>query len=327
MQWGGNLISWNFCTWYIENSYRKVLHSPLRGDDGTAFGYQNWWCCTGWEQHKGDPTSYQWIVCLSTFVLSGIALQHPAVMERWIGFMVRIPWEVLSSLLLSSDFVWLRLVVKKPVSLWTSLLPFCCLWCWFGLLLGFCTHWRATVWVLVLDFLWLGLVRVLGGNFNTLLMDTRPNSNNSGSSRNWNILNWNIRGINSEDKCNAIREKIDESDCAIFCIQETKREQFDHSFIRKLAPKRFNKFAFSPSEGASGGILMGWNSAIFTGEVIQINKFTVTVKFTSSHNRQTWTLSSVYGPCQGPERDNFVHWLNNLDINVLVPGSPAQVSN
>ena len=158
-------------------------------------------------------------------------------------------------------------------------------------------------------------------------MDIRPNSNNSGSSRNWNILNWNIKGINSEDKCNAIREKIDESDCAIFCIQETKREQFDHSFIRKLAPKRFNKFAFSPSEGASGGILMGWNSAIFTGEVIQINKFTVTVKFTSSHNRQTWTLSSVYGPCQGPERDNFVHWLNNLDINVLVPGSPAQVSN
>jgi len=118
-------------------------------------------------------------------------------------------------------------------------------------------------------------------------MDIRPNSNNSGSSRNWNILNWNIKGINSEDKCNAIREKIDESDCAIFCIQETKREQFDHSFIRKLAPKRFNKFAFSPSEGASGGFLMGWNSAIFTGEVIQINKFTVTVKFTSSHNRQT----------------------------------------
>jgi len=128
-------------------------------------------------------------------------------------------------------------------------------------------------------------------------------------------LNWNIIGINSEHKCNAIREKIDESDCAIFCIQETKREQFDHSFIRKLAPKRFNKFAFSPSEGASGRILMGWNSAIFTGEVIQINKFTVTVKFTSSHNRQTWTLSSVYGPCQGSERDNFVHWLNNLDIN------------
>jgi exonuclease III len=74
------------------------------------------------------------------------------------------------------------------------------------------------------------------------------NSNrNSNNTRSWNVLNWNIRGLNSDDKCNAIREKIEESACAVFCIQETKRDHFDHSFIKKLAPKRFNKFAFSPS--------------------------------------------------------------------------------
>jgi hypothetical protein len=73
-------------------------------------------------------------------------------------------------------------------------------------------------------------------------MDTPPSNNSSNRSpnRSLNILNWNIRGVNSEDKCNAIKEKIEESDCAIFCIQETKREHFDHSCIKKLAPKRFN---------------------------------------------------------------------------------------
>lgn len=55
--------------------------------------------------------------------------------------------------------------------------------------------------------------------------------------RSWNILNWNIRGINSEDKCSAVKEKIDECSCAIFCIQETKRENFDHSFIKKTRPQ------------------------------------------------------------------------------------------
>jgi exonuclease III len=150
------------------------------------------------------------------------------------------------------------------------------------------------------------------------------NSNIDRTKRTWSILNWNIRGINSEDKCNAIKEKIEESACAIFCIQETKRDHFDHSYIKKLAPKRFDKFAYSPSEGASGGILMGWNGSIFTGEIIQINKFAVTVQFTSTHSGQIWTLSTVYGPCQGPARDDFVQWLNNLqiddDVNWMIMG-------
>lgn len=130
----------------------------------------------------------------------------------------------------------------------------------------------------------------------------------------WNVLNWNIRGINSDDKCNAIRQKIEESNCAIYCLQETKREQFDHSFIRNFAPKKFDKFAFSPSHGTSGGIIMGWNSSIFSGEIIHILRFGVTVKFTSRHNNEAWLLTTVYGPCQGVERTDFVDWINALQI-------------
>lgn len=71
--------------------------------------------------------------------------------------------------------------------------------------------------------------------------------------RSWNVLNWNIRGLNDIGKSDAVRAKIEESSCAIYCLQETKKENFNHSFIKKLAPKRFDKFAFSPSVGASGG--------------------------------------------------------------------------
>lgn len=42
----------------------------------------------------------------------------------------------------------------------------------------------------------------------------------------------------------------------IFCLQETKRESFDIHYIRKFAPKRFDKFDYCPSLGASGGILV-----------------------------------------------------------------------
>lgn len=47
---------------------------------------------------------------------------------------------------------------------------------------------------------------------------------------------------------------------------------------------------------------------------MHINRFAVTVKFTSVHNDNSWKLSTIYGPCKGPERDEFVSWLNNLQI-------------
>jgi exonuclease III len=142
--------------------------------------------------------------------------------------------------------------------------------------------------------------------------------------RSWNVLNWNIRGLNDIGKSDAMRAKIEESSCAIYCLQETKKENFNHSFIKKLAPKRFDKFAFSPSVGASGGILVGWNSALFHGEVIHNLIFALTIKFTSKHDNRCWWLTNVYGPCQGPEREGFVKWLNELEIpddaNLMILG-------
>ena len=38
------------------------------------------------------------------------------------------------------------------------------------------------------------------------------------------------------------------------------------------------------------------------------------VSFKSGHNSEKWTLVSVYGPCEGQPRDDFVSWLYNLTI-------------
>jgi exonuclease III len=73
------------------------------------------------------------------------------------------------------------------------------------------------------------------------------------TSKSWNVLNWNIRGLNGDNKKKAVRAKIEKSGCSVFCLQETKVENFDCSFLKKIAPKRFSKFAFVPSIGAWGG--------------------------------------------------------------------------
>jgi hypothetical protein len=71
--------------------------------------------------------------------------------------------------------------------------------------------------------------------------------------------------MNSEDKCLALRNKIEECGCVIICLQETKKHHFDHSFIRKFAPRRFDKFEYIPSCGASSDAVKGageWTSDV-----------------------------------------------------------------
>jgi hypothetical protein len=60
--------------------------------------------------------------------------------------------------------------------------------------------------------------------------------------------------------------------------------------------------------------LVGWIGLIFVGEVIFASKFTITIQLTTQHNAETWKLTSVYGPCQGRDRQDFVDWLNSLQI-------------
>jgi hypothetical protein len=132
--------------------------------------------------------------------------------------------------------------------------------------------------------------------------------------RAWNVLCWNIRGLNDKDKWDSIRNKIEESCANIFCLQETKREAIDLQFIRNFAPKRFDNFDFSPSVGASGGILVCWASNHFSGSTVEKHPFAINLKMLSIHSQISWNLVVVYGPCRQPARDQFVQWLLNLQI-------------
>jgi exonuclease III len=113
---------------------------------------------------------------------------------------------------------------------------------------------------------------------------------------NWLVLDWNVRGSNDKDKRLAVFNKIDESNCAIICLQETKCESFEHSFIRSFCQKRFDHFVFSPSVGASGGLIVLWNSSVFDGKLLEIHRSAIKIQFTTKQNNESWTLVNVYGP-------------------------------
>jgi exonuclease III len=88
------------------------------------------------------------------------------------------------------------------------------------------------------------------------------------NSQSWQILCWNIRGLNDSNKWEAVRNKVEESACSIFCLQEMKMTDCDSAFVCNLAPRHFDKFDFVPSIGASGGILLVWNNSICSGTIL-----------------------------------------------------------
>jgi hypothetical protein len=48
---------------------------------------------------------------------------------------------------------------------------------------------------------------------------------------------------------------------------------------------------------------------------VEINNLSITTKYTSKHNAESWKFTTVYGPCQGEDREHFVDWLFNLSTD------------
>lgn len=74
--------------------------------------------------------------------------------------------------------------------------------------------------------------------------------------RTWKVLSWNVRGVNSNKKWDAVRDRVTDSSCDIVCLQETKKESFDHQFIKKICPSIFDAFEYILALGASGGTII-----------------------------------------------------------------------
>ena len=108
--------------------------------------------------------------------------------------------------------------------------------------------------------------------------------------RNLKLVVWNVCGLNARARRTAIHSLIGTTSASIVCLQETKKPLVDLAFIKTYCPKRFDKFAFVPSRGASGGILTIWNNSVFSGDVIVSNDFVLGVKFTSTISAQSWTM-------------------------------------
>jgi exonuclease III len=73
----------------------------------------------------------------------------------------------------------------------------------------------------------------------------------------FNILSWNIRGLNSLARQENLRQVISVYRPELVCIQETMMESINSRTVRNALGSEFeDNFHFLPAAGTSGGILL-----------------------------------------------------------------------
>ncbi|XBH72594.1 hypothetical protein VPH35_099847 [Triticum aestivum] len=69
-----------------------------------------------------------------------------------------------------------------------------------------------------------------------------------------------------------------------------------------------------PSSGASGGILVAWDSGSLSGQTVAVHEYHVTVRFSSTSTNNSFLLSTVYAPCLNSERTRFFEAMSSLNV-------------
>ena len=96
-----------------------------------------------------------------------------------------------------------------------------------------------------------------------------------------------------------LREKPD-----VVMIRETKKAECDRRFVESVWTTRNKDWAALPASGASGGILIIWDSKKLRREEVVLGSFSVSIKFALDGCEPFW-LSAVYGPNNSALRKDF----------------------
>ena len=102
------------------------------------------------------------------------------------------------------------------------------------------------------------------------------------------------------------REKPD-----VVILQETKKEVINWALIGAVWGVRFKDWAYLPSVGKSGGILIIWDVRVVRATECITGSFSLSIHL-SPLQGESWWLSGIYGPCRYREREEFWEELAGL---------------
>lgn len=138
------------------------------------------------------------------------------------------------------------------------------------------------------------------------------------STKNCNIICWNVRGLNDGAKRGSVRNQIDSSGATVVCLQETKIANWTHTLINETVGADLALNAvFLPSTGASGGILLAASQRFFSLGNPHLTPNSVTATITMLADNTQWSITGVYGPQSDNDKMLFMQEITDLMQNTL----------
>jgi len=133
------------------------------------------------------------------------------------------------------------------------------------------------------------------------------------------ILIWNVRGLNSVNRQDAVRTVVNSYKIDVVCLQETKMTTISRQLVLSmLGIDVDNNYIFLPSTGASGGILIAWRSCLGSVSASRVDTFSTSVQF-NSDSRGSWWLTCVYGPQDNEAKIQFLQELQDVRVQCTGP--------
>lgn len=99
-------------------------------------------------------------------------------------------------------------------------------------------------------------------------------------------------------------------DCVL--LQETKLTDISPIKLASFLPCKLNGFHFSPSNGASGGILTTWTDSLFTSLGASSTEHTLSVHLASTVTNLSFFITNVYAPSTPELRPQFLDELKSI---------------
>jgi exonuclease III len=125
------------------------------------------------------------------------------------------------------------------------------------------------------------------------------------------ILNWNVRGLNSAARREAVKLMVHKARPYIICLQETKLDAIDGALAMEFMGQEFNCLDYLPAEETRGGILIACHQDyVLAGPVIK-GKFSLSMLVTLKLTNSKFMLTTVYGPTNSADKSDFLDELRN----------------
>jgi mannosylglycoprotein endo-beta-mannosidase len=139
-----------------------------------------------------------------------------------------------------------------------------------------------------------------------------------------NILFWNIRGLGSKGRRAQLKKIINEFRIGCVCISETIKQSFTNREVSALGGGPNFVWKWVPSQGLSGGLLVGVDDDICEISDYKDSNYFQTMMLTNRENNFKWRLFNVYGPVQDNRKQEFLSELevaiNEAEVPILAGG-------